>query len=180
MPAPTTNVTLSAITCVFKRQKTFAEHCIDQLDNATFFARQSDGLNSVAAIVKHVAGSMTSRFTDFLTTDGEKPSRDREAEFVPNETRTQLMDLWQASWHTLFTTLDALTPADLSHSVTIRGEPHTVAHALMRALDHYGYHVGQIALLARMGVPDRWRWFTILPGESQQFNRAMRGRFDVR
>ncbi len=165
---------------LFLRQKAFADNALAQLDDAGFFGAPSPDVNSVAVIVQHVAGNLVSRWTDFLTTDGEKADRDRDAEFAPptptTESRARLMERWEAAWSVLFTALDALRPADMGHTVKIRNKPHTVHAAIARCTDHIAGHVGQIQVLARWhaGSAD-WKWFTIEPGGSTAFNRAMGG-----
>lgn len=137
-----------------------------------------DGANSPAVIVRHMAGNMLSRWTDPFTTDGEKPWRNRESEFEappgdPVETRAETMRRWEQGWSVLFGVLDGCTDADLGRSMKIRNEPYTLLGALARGLDHLGYHVGQISTLAKQYVGrDRWRYFTVPPGESEAFNRA--------
>lgn len=173
-------ISIDAFRTVLARQKAFGEHCVGQLDDQQLQARPLPGANSVAVIMRHIAGSMRSRFTDFPATDGEKPDRDRESEFDAPPARRALIEQWDASWRILFDVLAGLSDADLARTVTIRGEPHTVAHALCRALDHYGYHVGQIAMLSRAQVGDAWRWFTIPPGQSQRFTADMRRKFENR
>ncbi|MEZ6317408.1 MAG: DUF1572 family protein [Phycisphaerales bacterium] len=163
---------------VFERQKAFAEHAFAQLDDPGFFRVPAEGLNSVAVIAQHIAGNLVSRFTDFLTTDGEKPWRDRESEFAPPEPtaagRAQLMARWDAAWQILYNELDALTPADLSREVPIRGVPHAVHAALARAIDHYAFHIGQINVIARLHVGTaNWKWFTLAPGASKAFNASL-------
>src|SRR5262249_4920243 len=118
----------------------------------------------------HLAGNLASRWTDFLTSDGDKPWRDRDAEFVigPDDTRARLLDAWEAGWAVLFQTLSGLTEADLTRRVTIRGEGHTVLQAIDRSLPHAAYHTGQIVYLARLLKTDGWQWLTIPPGQSQQ------------
>lgn len=170
---------------IFERQKAFAEHAFDQLDDDRFFAVLTPGLNSVAVIARHMGANMLSRWTDFLTTDGEKQSRDRDAEleaFPANmtpkqrrETRAHIMQVWSRGWDTLFATLDSLTESDLSRTVTIRSAPHSVHGAIARQLDHYAFHVGQINLIARQLVgTDNWRWFTLPPGGTRAFNERVR------
>ncbi|MBX3323428.1 MAG: DUF1572 family protein [Phycisphaeraceae bacterium] len=163
---------------VFERQQAFAEHAMKQLDDEGFFRAPGPGMNSIAIIVQHMAGNMLSRWTDFLTTDGEKPSRDRDAEFIAPEptssSRAALMARWNTGWAALSATLDALTPADLGRIVPIRSVPHPVHAAIARQLDHYAYHVGQINLIARLIVgTDRWQWFTIAPGATSAFNAKL-------
>jgi len=163
---------------VFRRQKAFAEHAFDQLDDAGFFASPGEGLNSVAVIAQHLAGNLKSRWSDFLTSDGEKNWRDRDAEFValnPSaDGRAALMREWDSGWQALSGALESLTPADVDKQITIRGAPHAVHAAVARQIDHYGFHVGQINVIARMHVgSDKWRWFTIPPGGTKAFNEVM-------
>ena len=176
---------LSTWRAVFDRQRAFAEHAFDQLDDEQFFTVLAPGLNSVGVIARHMGSNMLSRWTDFLTTDGEKPSRDRDAELAPidgvdsadqrREARAQVMQTWADGWSTLLTTLDSLTEPDLSKTITIRGAPHTVHAAIARQLDHYAFHVGQINVIARQLVgTDQWQWFTLPPGGTRAFNEAMR------
>lgn len=165
---------------VFARQKAFAEHAFNQLDDAGFFRVLAPGLNSIAVIASHIAGNLRSRFTDFLTADGEKPDRDRDSEFVrPDPTpaaRAEVMRRWDAGWAALFTTLDGLTPGDLSRTVRIRAVPHTVHAAVLRQIDHYSFHVGQINVIARQIVgTDRWDWFALPPGGTRAFNERLMG-----
>ncbi len=128
--------------------------------------------NSIAIIVKHMAGHMRSRWTDFLTTDGEKPSRDRDSEFIdPPATRKDLLAAWEDGWNRLFTAIEPLTDADLTRTVTIRGETHSVMQAINRQLAHYPHHVGQIVLLAKHFACDHWQSLTIPRNQSTQFNR---------
>lgn len=165
---------------IFTRQRSFAEHAFTQLDDEGFFRVLAPGLNSVAVIANHLAGNLRSRFTDFLTTDGEKPDRDRDAEFIPPQpsaaARAEIMARWDAGWSTLFTTLNALTPADLHRTVLIRAVPHPVHAAILRQIDHYSFHIGQINILARMIVgTEHWKWFTLPPGGTKAFNERLMG-----
>ncbi|MFI4897076.1 MAG: DUF1572 family protein, partial [Phycisphaerales bacterium JB059] len=172
---------------VFERQKAFAEHAFNQLGDEQFFTVLAPGLNSVGVIARHMGANMLSRWTDFLTTDGEKPTRDRDAELAPiddhtspeqrSEARARIMDTWERGWSTLFATLDSLTESDLSRTVTIRSAPHSVHGAIARQLDHYAFHVGQINVIARQLVgTDDWTWFTLPPGGTRAFNERMRRR----
>ena len=165
----------------FERQRAFALHAFDQLDDAQFFAILAPGLNSCAMIANHLAGNMLSRWTDFLTTDGEKANRDRDTEFDPPaqhtaSERAKIMERFEQGWSTLFPTLDALTPADLSKTITIRSVEHTVNAAVIRQIDHYSFHVGQINIIARqlVGTAD-WQWFTLAPGTTKAFNKELMG-----
>jgi uncharacterized damage-inducible protein DinB len=142
------------------------------LDDGDFFRRPGAAVNPVALIVKHLAGNLASRWADFLTTDGEKPTRDRDGEFILTEadTRAHLMASWERGWGMLFDTLAGLTDADLAVNVTIRGEPHSARQALFRGMTHVAYHTGQILYLARLFKPES-AWLTVPPGQS----RAVRG-----
>jgi uncharacterized damage-inducible protein DinB len=158
----------------FATQKKSIEKAAGQLSDAEFTRRPAPGFNSVATIVRHLAGNLASRFADFLTTDGEKPTRDRESEFADwPGTRAELMMRWDASWATLFATLDSLTDADLDRVVTIRSKPVPVRAALVRALDHVAGHVGQVAYVGRLVHEGAWQWLSIPPGESRAFNERM-------
>lgn len=131
--------------------KRTAESAMAQLEDLDFFATIDPESNSVAVLVKHIAGNARSRFTDFLTTDGEKPDRFRDSEFEisANTTREDVMRWWEEGWSTVFTTIDSLKPEDILRTITIRQEPHTVMQALNRALAHYSQHIGQIVFLAK-------------------------------
>jgi len=172
---------------VFRRQKAFAEHAFDQLDDEPFFRAPGAGLNSVGVIAQHMSGNMLSRWTDFLTTDGEKDWRDRDAELTPPDlgstpedraaARARIMHEWERAWKTLLDSIASLAPEDISREVTIRGVPHAVHAAVARALDHYGFHVGQINTVGRWLVgTDNWRWFTLPPGGTGAFNERLRNR----
>jgi uncharacterized damage-inducible protein DinB len=153
----------------FRRHKSLADRALANIDDEAFFHRPAQQVNPIALIVKHLAGNLKSRWTDFLTTDGEKPNRNRDGEFVlaEQDTRPALMAAWEQGWQTLFNTLDSLQPSDLDKNITIRGERQTAYQALVRGLCHVAYHTGQIAYLARLGNADA-PWLTIAPGKSQQ------------
>jgi hypothetical protein len=159
----------------FRRHKGLADRAMAGLDDDQFFQRPGPAVNPIALIVKHLAGNMASRWADFLTTDGEKPGRDRDGEFFLNEadTRANLMASWERGWSTLFDTLAVLTDADLGHTVTIRGEPHSVRQALLRGMDHVAYHTGQVLYLARWIRPEG-DWLTVPPGRSRGLPGAYR------
>ena len=146
-----------------RRYKGLAEGAMEQVDDPDLFRELPPETNSVAIVAKHMAGNMLSRWTDFLTTDGEKPDRRRDREFVVGEmqTRAELMERWEAGWARLFQAVEALSPEDLDRTVTIRGERHTVVQALQRALTHYAYHVGQIVLLCKHFAGVEWRSLSI-------------------
>jgi hypothetical protein len=127
--------------------------------------------NSIAVIVKHLAGNMRSRWTDFLSTDGEKPDRNRDSEFdAPPATRAALMELWEAGWQCVFTALEPLNASDLERTVYIRNEPHSVMQAITRQVAHYALHIGQIIFLAKHLQSSRWVSLSIPRGKSGDFN----------
>ena len=169
---------IEAWKAVFLRQRAFGEHAFEQVTDADFFRAPCEGINSIAVIAQHMGGNLHSRFTDFLTADGEKPWRDREAEFAPppatGDARAEILTRWVTGWQKLFRTLDALTPEDLSREVTIRAVPHTVPMAIARAIDHYAFHTGQMNVIARMFVgTNNWKWFTLAPGSTGAFNAQL-------
>jgi hypothetical protein len=154
--------------------KRLAESAIAQLSDEELFSTLDPESNSIAILVKHLAGNMRSRFTDFLTTDGEKPDRfrDREFELTANTTRADMMKWWDEGWATVFATLGSLQPEDVMRSVTIRGEPHTVLQAMNRALAHYAAHIGQIVFLAKHLKSNQWKTLSIPRGKSEEFKTA--------
>jgi len=151
--------------------KRLGEGALNQLRNEDFFVTIDKESNSIAVIVKHITGNMRSRFTDFLTTDGEKPDRqrDREFELTPETTRAEVMDWWDKNWPIVFSALDSLKPEDLMRTVTIRNEPHTVLQAINRQLAHYALHIGQIVFLAKHLRSSEWKTLSIARGKSQDF-----------
>lgn len=153
----------------FQRHRALAEKSLADLGDEQFFHKPGDAVNEIALIVKHVAGNLQSRWSNVLDSDGEKPDRNRDQEFVlaPADTREHLMAAWMSAWQTVNDTLAGLVDTDLSRQVTIRGEPHTVLQALVRSATHTAYHVGQILYLARWLSPNA-EWRTIPPGGSQQ------------
>lgn len=156
--------------------KQMADKAIVQLSDDELFRRPAPSFNSVAVIMKHVTGNLISRWTDFLTTDGEKPDRNRESEFSDwTGTRAELLQHWERGFGLLQSTLSSLTPDDMSRTVTIRTEPHSVPRAILRTLDHFAYHVGQILLVARLVHTGQWRFITVAPGKSDEFNRLKAG-----
>ena len=152
--------------------KRMAETAMSQLDDNEFFATIDPESNSVAIIVKHIAGNARSRFTDFLTTDGEKPGRFRDTEFEmsTDTTRAEVMRWWEEGWSRIFSTLDFLKPEDVSRTITIRKESHTVMQALNRALAHYAQHTGQIVFLSKHLRSSGWKTLSIPRGKSEEFN----------
>jgi hypothetical protein len=158
-------------TDIFRYYKKLGENAIAQCPDAGLVAVLDEQSNSIAIIVKHLAGNMISRWTDFLTSDGEKPNRNRDSEFEEApKTRVEILDLWDAGWKCVFTALEGLSDADLTKTVTIRGEEHSVMQAMNRQIAHYSYHVGQIAFLARHYAGPNWKPLTIPKKKSQDFN----------
>jgi hypothetical protein len=154
----------------FGKQKQMAEQAFGQLEDDAFFRKPGEQSNSVAIIMKHLAGNLKSRWTDFQTSDGDKPWRDRDGEFIlrSEDSRVRLLTAWEEGWDALLGTLNGLGEQDLQKKVTIRGEEHTVLKAIDRALTHAAYHVGQILYVARLVKQGDWHWITIPPGQSQQ------------
>jgi hypothetical protein len=164
---------LAAILNAFEANKRLADRAIEQIADDKLHVALDPHTNSIAVIMKHVAGNLISRWTDFLTTDGEKPWRNRDDEFVDAfQTRAQILECWEQGWNVLLQTLRSLTSDDLAKTVTIRGEEHTVPLALARSLGHTCYHIGQIVQVARIHAGDDWNTLTIPRGGSQQFNQA--------
>jgi hypothetical protein len=161
-----------------RKYKAMGEAALAQLEPAQLMLRPDAESNSIAILVKHMAGNMRSRWTDFLTTDGEKSSRRRDAEFEhePGDTPESLRAGWEQGWALCFAAIEPLTTADLASIVTIRGEPHTVLQAVARQLSHYAYHVGQIVYLARHLAGPRWRSLSIPKGMSKQYEVGKDGR----
>jgi hypothetical protein len=154
----------------FQRYKTLAEAAIEQLADGDLTARSAGG-NSVAILVQHIAGNLTSRFTDFLTSDGEKPWRDRETEFADRgAVRAQMLEQWQDGWQTLFGSLASLSDDQLDATVSIRGVSLSVVEALHRSLAHVSYHVGQIVFIGKAARGSEWKYLSIPPGQSTAYN----------
>ncbi len=159
---------------VFRQYKRLAERAMDQITDDQLFAVLDPEANSIAIVVKHMAGNMRSRWTDFLTTDGEKPNRNRDSEFIdPPATRQALLAEWEDGWNRVFTAIEPLTDADLSRTVTIRGEAHSVMQAINRQLAHYPHHVGQIVLLAKHFACEHWQSLSVPRNKSAEFNRKV-------
>ncbi len=162
---------LKDITSRLKYYKTLGDNSFLQIKDADFFYQPNEESNSIAIIIQHLYGNMMSRFTNFLTEDGEKGWRKRDAEFEPMEmTKQDLLDCWNTGWALVVNTLDSLTPADMTKQITIRGEKMFVYDALLRQLAHYPYHVGQIVYLARMQAGNNWKSLSIPKGGSEAFN----------
>jgi hypothetical protein len=158
---------------LFLYYKKLAERAMEQCAEEDLFRAQDAESNSIAIIVKHMAGNMRSRWTDFLTSDGEKPDRNRDSEFEnPPKTREELSEVWEKGWKCLFDALEPLTEADLSRTVTIRTEPHSVMQAINRQVAHYAYHVGQIVYLAKhfaVAKKGTWSSLSVPRAKSREF-----------
>jgi len=154
--------------------KRMGEGAMTQLRDDDFFLALDPESNSVAILVKHLAGNMRSRFTDFLTSDGEKPDRfrDREFEVSGAATRAEVMAWWEEGWACVLTAIDSLKPEDVTRTVTIRGETHTVLQAINRQIAHYAAHIGQIVFLAKHLRSSEWKTLTIPRGKSEEFKSA--------
>jgi hypothetical protein len=160
----------------FLSNKGWADKAVAQLPDDKLHIALDPNTNCIAVIMKHVAGNLLSRWTDFLTTDGEKSWRNRDDEFVDTfATRDELLAYWESGWQRLFDSLSGLSADDLGKTVTIRGEPHSVPLAMQRSLAHCGYHVGQIMLIARILAGDHWTTITIPRGASASFNQRVWG-----
>jgi hypothetical protein len=159
---------------LFHYYKKLAEGAMAQVNDDQLFAALDPESNSIAIIAKHMVGNMRSRFTDFLTTDGEKPSRNRDAEFIdPVPTRQALLDEWEAGWKCLFSALESLTEDNLKRTITIRSEPHSVLQAINRQVAHYAYHVGQIVMLGKHLGHEDWQSLSVPRNRSAEFNRKV-------
>jgi hypothetical protein len=161
-----------------RKLKAQADTALSQTSDEHFFSVLDPEANSIAVIVKHMAGNMRSRWTDFLTSDGEKPDRDRDREFETSapDTRASLMAYWEDGWQRLFDALGTLSPADLSKTVHVRGEAHSVLEAINRQTSHYAAHVGQLVLLAKHYAGSRWQTLSIPRGKSKEFDVAKSGK----
>jgi len=156
----------------FRGHKRLAEGAMAQLKDEEIFIALDPESNSIAVLVKHLAGNMRSRFTDFLTSDGEKPDRNRDQEFEINSatTRADVMRWWEEGWARVFAAIEALKPEDVMRTVTIRGEPHTVLQAINRQIAHYAQHTGQIVFLAKHFRSSDWKTLSVPRGKSKEFN----------
>ena len=160
-----------------RKLKTQADRAIAQIDDEHLTAMLDPDANSIAIIMRHMAGNMRSRWTDFLTSDGEKPDRNRDDEFVVAEgaTRAHILAWWEEGWKRVLDAISSLRPDDLARTVTIRGEPHTVIEAINRQVSHYAAHVGQIVLLAKHYAGPRWQTLSIPRGKSRDVDVAKGG-----
>lgn len=156
----------------YKRYKSLLESAIEQVSEEDIFKQIGEHGNSIAVILKHISGNLLSRFTDFLTADGEKEWRDRESEFhVSKTTKAELMEMWNTSWNVLEDSVFSLCPEDMRKTVKIRGVQFTVEEALARSLSHFSCHVGQIMYLGKYFAGENWNYLTIPPGESSKYNK---------
>jgi len=155
--------------CAYKK---LADKALDQLNEDEFFITLDEEANSIAVIMKHMAGNMFSRWTDFLTTDGEKPDRNRDMEFViePKTSKDDVLAYWEKGWQRVFDALEPLRAEDLGKKVLIRGEEHTVIQAINRQLMHYANHIGQIVFLAKHFRSSEWKSLSIPRNRSAEFN----------
>ena len=159
---------------VFRYYKNLAERAMAQVTDEQLVAVLDSEMNSISQIVKHMAGNMRSRWTDFLTSDGEKPDRNRDSEFVdPPATRAAVLALWEEGWGYVFSALEPLSESDLQRTVTIRGEAHSVMQAINRQVAHYSYHCGQIVVVAKHFKNTEWQSLSVPRGQSAGFNRRV-------
>jgi uncharacterized damage-inducible protein DinB len=156
----------------FGRYRKLLDGALDQIGDEEFFAQLGESSNSVATILVHLGGNFRSRFTDFLTSDGEKPWRERDSEFEDSGlTREQVMERWQQGWQVMHDSVSALREHDMSASITIRGKPLSVEEALLRSVSHFAHHVGQVLLLGKYFRGADWRYLSIPPGRSEEYNK---------
>ena len=162
----------------FRGYKKLAERACAQISDEDFFRTLDEESNSIAVNMKHMAGNMLSRWTDFLTTDGEKPERDRDMEFVmtPGTTKEEMLAYWEKGWKCAIDAVEPLQPDDLMRTVTIRGQDHTVVQAINRQLAHYAYHVGQIVYLAKHFKSSDWQSLSVPKNRSAEFNARIQNR----
>lgn len=175
MPLEFTTSCLEDALSMFRSYQRLGERAIAQVADEQLTQVLDPEMNSIAQIVKHMAGNMRSRWTDFLTKDGEKPDRNRDSEFVePPATRAEMLAIWNEGWGYVYSALDPLTDADLERTVLIRGERHSVMQAIHRQLAHYAYHCGQIVFLAKHLQSENWKSLSIPRGQSRGFEAKMR------
>jgi len=159
----------------FRAYKKLAENAIEQVSDEEFFITLDAEANSIALIMKHIAGNLMSRWTDFLTSDGEKPDRNRDREFVieSENNKNALLAYWERGWQTLFSALEPLQPADFEKIVKIRGQDHSIVQAINRKLTHYSYHIGQIVFLAKHFRSAEWKSLSVPRNRSAEFNASL-------
>jgi Protein of unknown function (DUF1572) len=159
---------------LFRYYKKMTEAAMEQVSDEQLFATLDEEMNSIAIIVKHMTGNTRSRWTNFLNSDGEKPDRNRDTEFIaPPATRAELMQSWNDAWDKVFEALTPLSDADLGRTITIRGEPHSVMQAINRQIAHYAYHCGQIVFLAKHFAASEWKSLSVPRNKSAEFNRRV-------
>jgi hypothetical protein len=174
MPLEFTTSYLTDSVALFRHYKKLAEGAMKQVSDAQLQIVLDPEMNSIAQTVKHMTGNMRSRWTDFLNSDGEKPDRQRDSEFVdPPATREALLARWEEGWQLVFQALEPLTEADLSRTVLIRGEAHSVMQAINRQIGHYAYHCGQIVLLAKHFCSHEWKSLSVARNKSGEFNQRV-------
>src|SRR5580704_4130734 len=174
MPHTFTTSYIEESLTVFRLYKKYAEGAMAQISDEQLFVTLDPESNSVALIVKHMTGNMRSRWTDFLTTDGEKPNRNRDTEFIdPPATREALLESWNNGWNLVFSALEPLTDTDLGRTVNIRGEAHSVMQAINRQIAHYAQHVGQIVFLAKHLAGPKWTSLSIPRNRSAEYNQRV-------
>ena len=162
----------------FRDYKTLAERAFAQISDEEFFRTLDEESNSIAINMKHMAGNMISRWTDFLTTDGEKPERNRDLEFVmlPETSKNDMLAYWERGWQCVFDAVEPLKPEDLMRTIRVRGQDHTVVQAINRQLAHYAYHVGQIVFLAKHFKSSEWQSLSVPKNRSAEFNAQLQNR----
>ena len=159
---------------LFHYYKKLAERAIEQITDQQLFEVMDEEMNSIAIMMKHMAGNMHSRWTNFLTTDGEKPDRNRDGEFIaPPSSRAELLRAWDGGWQCVFSALEPLSESDLTRKVTIRGEEHSVMQAVNRQIAHYAYHVGQVVFLAKHFQHAGWKSLSVPRNRSAEFNQRV-------
>jgi hypothetical protein len=174
MPLVFTTSYIEDTQAIFHQYKKLSDAAIAQVSDTDLYRTLDPEMNSIAIIMKHMAGNMLSRWTDFLTTDGEKPTRNRDSEFEdPPATRAQLVAYWEQGWSCLFGALQPLTDADLTRTITIRGEAHSVMQAINRQVAHYSYHCGQIVFIAKLFQSSNWKCLSVPRKQSAEFNRKV-------
>jgi Protein of unknown function (DUF1572) len=174
MPIKFTTSYVEDSVAIFRQYKALGDRAMAQITDEQLFLSLDEEANSIAIIIKHLAGNMRSRWVDFLTTDGEKPTRNRDSEFIdPPTTRKALLEEWESGWAVLFAALEPLTDADLSRTVLIRGEAHSVMQAINRQIAHYAQHLGQIVLLAKHYAGRQWQSLSVPKNQSAEFNRRV-------
>jgi|SRR5579872_1884632 len=174
MPHTFTTSYMEDSVSLLRYYKKLAEGAMQQVSDEQLYAVLDGEMNSIAVVAKHMAGNMRSRFTDFLTSDGEKPDRNRDTEFGdPPPTREGLLQMWEAGWQVVFAALEPLSDRDMGRTITIRGEAHSVMQAVNRQIAHYAYHIGQIVMLAKHFQHQHWKSLSVPRGQSAAFNQAV-------